>query len=402
MLRNGPDSPLRVLMVAPELYPWRADGVTEVVRGLSNALAGREEVQLSVLATVPGGAEPYEAGYSRRIEFHKVRKYRLPEPFFHLYVMTAYAIVVLLWAWRSRNSARIVHFEVLPGTRAGLAAVASLFARLPRLVTIHGWPPNEIPLEKTLRRRAGHRAHWLLAKALLRFFPTVVVNSRHMHRLATSRLKRQEVVVIPNGIDWEFWRRGVNPPNSSRLGFGWWGSFEKWKEVGVLLEAYSTLLARMNGRCPPLYLAGGGALLPAVQGWIGERNLARHVNVLGRLDHHEIQKLSERLSIVVSPSRYEAFGIAALEAMASGKAVVVADEGGPCEFVKDRENGLHFRAGDPENLGAALLELCSDAALRERLASSAKASAREFDWREIAARHADLFRRIARGEDCRI
>ena len=355
-------------------------------------------MQLSVLVTLPGDAEPYEAGYSRRIEFHKVRKYSLPEPFFHVYVLAAYAIAILRWAWRHRSSARMVHFEVLPGTRAGLAAAAAIVARLPRLVTIHGWPPNEIPLEKTLRRRLGYRAHWFLAKALLRFFPTVVVNSRHMHRLATGQLKRQEIVVIPNGIDWEFWSPGVNSPNSSRLGLGWWGSFEKWKELDVLLEAYSTLHARMNGRCPPLYLAGGGALLPAVQGWIGERDLARQVNVLGRLDHQELAKLTECLSIVVSPSRYEAFGIAALEAMASGKAVVVADEGGPCEFVKHRENGLHFRAGDPASLGAALLELCSDSRLRGKIACAARDSARRFDWKEIAAQYAALYHGTAGGQ----
>lgn len=358
---------------------------------MSNALAGREEVQLSVLVTVPGGAEPYEAGYSRRIEFHKVRKYRLPEPFFHLYVMAAYAIVVLWWAWRHRNSERIVHFEILPGTRAGLAAVAAILARLPRLVTVHGWPPNEIPLEKTLRRRAGYQAHWFLAKALLRFFPAVVVNSRHMQRLAAGQLKRQEIVVIPNGIDWEFWNQGGNSADSPRLGLGWWGSFEKWKELDVLLEAYSALMVRLNGGCPPLYLAGDGALMPAVQQWIGARDLGRQVKLPGRLDHDELEKLTEVLSIAVSPSRFEAFGIATLEAMAAGKAVVVADEGGPCEFVKDRENGLHFRAGDPESLGAVLLELCSDSRLRGKIACAARVAARRFDWKEIASQYAALY-----------
>ena len=70
----------------------------------------------------------------------------------------------------------------------------------------------------------------------------------------------------------------------------------------------------------------------------------------------------------------EPFGIAIVEAMAAGLAVVVPDTDGPAEIVRHEETGLVYRAGDVEHAAAHLLRLLRDPALRDRLG---RAAARE-------------------------
>ncbi len=80
------------------------------------------------------------------------------------------------------------------------------------------------------------------------------------------------------------------------------------------------------------------------------------------------------------PSRYEAFGIALLEAMATGLPSVVSDAQGMGEVVTP-ETSVITPVGDVAALGAALGSLGADAGLRAAMGAAARARARDFDVR---------------------
>ena len=76
--------------------------------------------------------------------------------------------------------------------------------------------------------------------------------------------------------------------------------------------------------------------------------------------------------LVVVPSRYESFGLTALEAMIFAKPCVASDAGGLGEVVTDSDTGLLTPPGDPAALTAALLRLVRDPGLRQAMGAAAR------------------------------
>ena len=96
--------------------------------------------------------------------------------------------------------------------------------------------------------------------------------------------------------------------------------------------------------------------------------------MLGYRPHAEVLDALSRAAIAVVPSRWEEpFGLAALEAMGCGAALVCSMRGGLAEVVG--EAGLAANPDDPAALAACLVRLASDSALRTSLAAAGHARA---------------------------
>ena len=85
-----------------------------------------------------------------------------------------------------------------------------------------------------------------------------------------------------------------------------------------------------------------------------------------------------------SPSRFEGFGIAALEANAAGRAVLATDNDGFRDSLALGETALAVPVEDPEALRHGLTRLAEDGALREALGRRGRERARAFSWDAIA------------------
>lgn len=88
---------------------------------------------------------------------------------------------------------------------------------------------------------------------------------------------------------------------------------------------------------------------------------------VGILDREGVAEFLGRLDVFADFSTYQAMGLTALEAMASGAAVIVPSEGGGDVFARHRENALVVDTRSEEACTAALGELVEDTALRARL-----------------------------------
>ena len=95
----------------------------------------------------------------------------------------------------------------------------------------------------------------------------------------------------------------------------------------------------------------------------------------------DVQKMYKAADISVFPSTYEPFGIVALEAMLSGKPIVVSDIGGLNEIVQHKENGMKSYAGNPNSIADSILELLYDHKLCAEITKKAKSKVRnEYNW----------------------
>jgi glycogen synthase len=118
----------------------------------------------------------------------------------------------------------------------------------------------------------------------------------------------------------------------------------------------------------------------------------RTVTFLGHLPDDELAATLAAADAVVLPSRYEPFGIVALESAAAGAPLVASTAGGLGELVVDGETGVSFAPGDVAGLAAAVGRVLVDPRDAARRARAARARlATDFDWSRIAAETAAVY-----------
>jgi glycosyltransferase involved in cell wall biosynthesis len=123
-----------------------------------------------------------------------------------------------------------------------------------------------------------------------------------------------------------------------------------------------------------LIVAGEGELRERYVKEADEAGIAERANFIGAVTDEELPCLLRRADVFAFPSvdRSEAFGIAALEALASGVPVVASDLPGVRTVVRDGVNGFVVPPGDTAALTARLAQILGDTALRQRMGEAAR------------------------------
>ena len=261
------------------------------------------------------------------------------------------------------------------------------------VVTIHDVVPWTHPEWLTSRGAGFHRRMGARAarEADLIVTPTTAVADQIRDLLAPG----PEVVVVPAGFSGDLCVPDDAGERRARLlGPGRYllfvGTAEPRKGLDTLLDA----LAEPSLRGQSLVVAGP-------QGWGGvdvgqearRRAIGARVTVTGRVDDADLAALYAGASVVVMPSRAEGFGLPVLEAMKLGvPAITSADPA-----MREVGGGATqtFPAGDPGALGAAILRVLGDPALRAQMVDRGRARALDFDWRDSATRLWGLYARLA-------
>jgi glycosyltransferase involved in cell wall biosynthesis len=109
-----------------------------------------------------------------------------------------------------------------------------------------------------------------------------------------------------------------------------------------------------------LLLAGGSTDFEHYESLVGQQDLRQRVELLGYVEENKITELyANALAVAYTPFD-EDYGYVTLEAMLSGRPVVVtSDSGGPREFVEDAGTGF-IVSPEPREIAAAIDKLHSD------------------------------------------
>jgi glycosyltransferase involved in cell wall biosynthesis len=345
---------VRIVQVSPWFYP-HLGGVESHVETLSRELVARGHQVTVVTARDTPSAPEQEAIDGVEVIRVKPRMIAMRTP-----------IAPRIRSVLRGLPADVVHAHLPPPLSAYYAADACERRRVPLVLTYHcdvELPSPVGSLIETLYRRS-------LGASTLRRAAKVVVTTRTY--AATSRaIWRHNPVVIPNAVDVHRFhpdvdgtavRRNLKIPQN-RLVVLLVGRIVSHKGVEHFIEA-SRYLAGVQ-----FLIAGEGGSMASMERLAESLGVEDRVRFLGRISHENLPKVYAACDVFVLPSvsRLEAFGIVALEAMATGKPVVVADIPGVREVIEDGREGLLADPMNPQNLAEKVRRLLADPVLRQEM-----------------------------------
>lgn len=164
----------------------------------------------------------------------------------------------------------------------------------------------------------------------------IVLSEPSRRRFIAAGLPGERIVVKPN-----FMSDPGTPPAFSRQGALFVGRLSPEKGLQTLVKAW-------EGIEFPLRILGGGPLPLCISS-----DLSRWISVLGHRPHAEIGPAMRQARFLVMPSEYiEGFPMVIVEAFANGLPIIASRLGTMADVIEDGVTGLHFTAGDPDDLAA--------------------------------------------------
>lgn len=221
---------------------------------------------------------------------------------------------------------------------------------------------------------------------------------------AVSALTRREMeqvfsrpaAVVPNGIDLSAWRvprrvDGLQVVSAMR--------YYVRKAPHELVHAIPQILAGLPAHLEPRFvLAGDGPHRARLERFIARAGLADRVRFPGTVSHGELRRLFAQSQLFIHANVKEAFGLAALEARASGLPVVAMRASGVRELVEHERTGL--LADDRADWVGCVRRLLLDGRLRAELTARSGEGLDRFSLARVADRYLDVYAQ-ARGEPAR-
>lgn len=222
------------------------------------------------------------------------------------------------------------------------------------------------------------------------------------------------IEVIPCGVDLNLFKPCKSEEARNHLGLNgrkfilFVGRIDPIKGIDNLIRAMKILRKVDETNCSDLrLLIIGGTLsdknneekseLKNLMNLTSKLNIEDWVEFLGTKRQNLLTYYYSGAEVCVLPSRYESFGIVALEAMACGTPVIASDVGGLPYLMGDGEAGFLVPKDNPEILADRINQIVSNPSLRENFGRDAVKQAEKFDWSLITNKVIGLYSKLTSG-----
>ena len=380
----APGRGLRIALVSQGYPPGDTAGIARWTSELAQSLVARgHEVHV-----ITAGDRPRTVEYRRGVWVHAVAAchdghdaspVELPAG------VRARAAAVLAEARRIERDFGLDVLSAPIWDVEGILCAAHL--AVPVVTSLHTAYRMVLPMKERWRSDLAYRFNhvekvieaetWLLRHADL-----LLANSREIVRelqeLYGVALAPPRAPVVPHGLrPAPEMARAAAGSDADQVRLLFVGRIERRKGLDLLLRALAPLWPRFRG----LHLDVVGAPVPEEAGYTAEieelvdalksRGHAHQVTLHGFVDEAALQERYAACDVLVAPSRFESFGLIAIEAMRLGKPVVAAGVGGLSEIVEHGVSGLLVPPDSVEGLRQALRSLLADATKRQRMGRKA-------------------------------
>ncbi|MDR0478374.1 MAG: glycosyltransferase [Burkholderiaceae bacterium] len=382
---------IRVLMVSDVYFP-RVNGVSTAIQTYRSGLAAHG-IQVYLIAPRYGGED--DQSDILRLPGWKVPgtpEDRIVSP-----------LAMRRAALKAAAEADLIHIQTpFAAHSAGIAAARRY--RLPVIATYHTLFEEYFQLYAKWLPAAPLRA---FVRAFARYpcnqLTTTIVPSQAMQQRLRGYAIRAPLRVLPTGVPLGQFAIVDRPAQRARFRTRYGIPFDQpvalfvgrvahEKNIGLLIEA----LAVARRTCPDLLLlvAGEGPALADLRRQAERLGQSAHVRFLGYFDRErELPDCYAAADLFAFASHTETQGLVLIEAMAAGLPLVALAEMGTRDLLVSRRGAL-VPSANVADFAAALVQLASDPALRERLGREARELAQEWSNDTLTARLAALYREL--------
>jgi len=264
-----------------------------------------------------------------------------------------------------------VHYAVPHSVSALLAReMVARRRRLPFVTTLHGTDITLVGLE---------RSYFAITKFSIEMSNGVTAVSQYLSDKTVEVFGiDKEIRVIRNFVNCDIYRplplpKPANPyaPPGERVLL----HLSNFRPVKRALDCLSILNEVRKKLKVHLLMVGDGPDRGPAENLARALGLEEHVTFLGKQNH--VERLIPYADVLLLPSQLEAFGLAALEAMACGVPPVATRAGGVPELITDGVDGFLEEPGDIYRQAWRVLSLLTDDALYARISAAARRTAKE-------------------------
>ena len=238
---------------------------------------------------------------------------------------------------------------------------------------------RRVPIVRTRHIVQPVRAHpgnrWLYGRATA--LVVTVTEAIRRQCLAAGLVTPDRVVTLRGGADAETYRpRPSDPAVRRRLGaepgtllVGLVGGLRVMKGHEVVVDAAARLAAR--GIRPRFVFVGRGAMEARVRSAIARAGLADGIALAGFVSDLPAVMAALDIALYV-PLESEGMSRVVFEYLAAERPLIAARVGAAAEVLTDGEDAVLVAAGDASALAEALVRVCADPGLRERVAAGGR------------------------------
>lgn len=241
----------------------------------------------------------------------------------------------------------------------------------------------------------------LLLKILGTRAAVTIANSRATKAalIHTAGLAENSIVVVTNFTDFSQFDCALYDRNKVRSALGvdehkivvgFMGRLASYKGADLLIKAAAILCRRNRKFC--FVVAGDGPERKRLEKLANRLGLQEKIIFTGLCK--KPAEVIRAFDIAVIPSRYEAFGITAVEFMRMKVPIIASQVGGLVELVQHEQTGVLLDSLTVENIADAVDTLAGDGSLRGRLAETAEVFSRRFDGKEQLRQITDIYEKL--------
>jgi L-malate glycosyltransferase len=255
-----------------------------------------------------------------------------------------------------------VHYAIPHSISALLAQQMTTNRRSPFITTLHG---TDITLV------GADRSYFPITKFSIERSDGITTISEYMRQRTVEFFGvRNPIEVIPNFVNCSLYRPNREAQRKGRKRILHISNFRPVKRVLDCVYALAKVRREVDAE---LVMAGDGPDRGAAERLAHELGVERYVRFLGKQNHME--RLIPEMYVLHLPSETEAFGLAALEAMACGVPPVATQTGGVPDLITHESDGYMEPVGDVESQAKRLIQLLSDDALHGAMSAAARKTA---------------------------
>ena len=213
-------------------------------------------------------------------------------------------------------------------------------------------------------------------------------------------VKKEKIVEIPNGVDIKKFQKVTKREVASfkkKYGLSktilFVGRIHESKGLQYVTEAIKSI------DCKLLIIGEDAGYKKELEKKIKSLGIGHKVIFAGNIGDEEKIKAYHACEALVLYSEWEGFGITVIEAMASGKPVIVSDKGSLPFLVNNKKEGFVVKFKDITDLRKRIELILTNKEESKRMGEEGKKKAKKYEWNKIVGMYLKTYKEVLKKND---